>query len=287
MLSIEAYGIDPHFLPSEALWQATESLLPEEPPKPKGGRPREEDRKMFNAIFSVLRTGIQWKALPRSLGAGSTVHARVQEWERVGVFETLWTANLLEYEGCEGLGWEWQSLEGAMTKAPLGGEATGPNPTDRGKSGTKRHLMTEASGLPVGLVITGANRHDKTQVEAVLEAMPLPPPLPTLEDPQHFCGEKGYDYPEIRCLLGASGDTLHIKHRGEEAWELEHIPGAKARRWVVERTHSWLNRFRRILVRWEKKLGNYAAFLYLAFAEICMRAAKEVGGWRMPQEVFG
>ena len=147
--------------------------------------------------------------------------------------------------------------------------------------------MTEASGLPIAVVITGANRHDKTQVGAVLAAMPVPPPLPTPENPQHFCGDKGYDYPDIHSLLGASGYTLHIKHRGEEAWELQHIPGAKARRWVVERTHSWLNRFRRILVRWEKKLGNYAAFLYLTFAEICMRAAKEVGGWRTPQEVFG
>ena len=256
MQSVEDYGVASNFLPSEELWQAAEPLLPEEPAKPRGGRPREDSRKMFNATFYILRTGIQWKALPRSLGASSTVHDRFQEWERAGVFEKLWTANLLEYEGCQGLGWEWQSLEGAMPKAPLGGEATGPNPTDRGNSGTKRPLMTEASGLPVGLVITGANRHDKTQVEAVLEAMPLPPPLPTLEDPQHFCGEKGYDYPEIRCLLGASGDTLHIKHRGEEAWELEHIPGAKARRWGGERTQRWLNRFRRILGRWDKKLEN-------------------------------
>ena len=175
MHSVEDYGVASNFLPSEELWQAAEPLLPEEPPKPRGGRPREDPRKMFPAIFYGLRPGIQGKALPRSLGASSPVHDRVQECERAGVFEKLWTANLLEYEGCQGLGWEWQSLAGAMPKAPLGGEATGPNPTDRGKSGTKRHLRTEASGLPVGLGITGANRHAKTQVEAVLEAMPLPP----------------------------------------------------------------------------------------------------------------
>ena len=130
-----------------------------------------QEGKKLKAMFSLLRPGIQWKALPRSLGAASTVHDRFQEWRRAGVFQKLWTANLLEYEVCQRLGWEWQSLDSAMTKAPLGGEATGPNPTDRGKCGTKRHVMTEASGPPIAVVITGANRHDKTQVETVLDAI--------------------------------------------------------------------------------------------------------------------
>ena len=80
--------------------------------------------------------------------------------------------------------------------------------------------MTEGHGLPIGLVITGANRHDKTQVEAVLDSMPLPPPIPPVEEAYHFCGDKGYDYPDIHCLIGALGYVDHIKSRGDEQTDL-------------------------------------------------------------------
>jgi putative transposase len=152
-------------------------------------------------MFYLMRTGCQWKAIPRSLGAGSTVHDRFQTWQKDGVFQALWMTGLLEYNTDIGLDFEWQSLDGCITKSPLGGEQTGPNPTDRGKKGTKRHLLTEAAGMPIGLVVTGANRHDKTQVEAVFESMPLLLPLPTDEHPQHFCADKGYDYPDVRSLI--------------------------------------------------------------------------------------
>jgi putative transposase len=231
---------------------------------------------MFFAIFYILRTGIQWKALPRSLGAASTVHDRFQQWLKAGVFKELWVTGLLEYNTDIGLDFEWQSIDGAMTKAPLGGGETGPNPTDRGKKGTKRHMLTEASGLPIGLVVTGAQRHDKTQVEAVIESIPLPLPIPSEEDPQHFCGDKGYDFPDVRTFIAWLGYIVHIKSRGEEREALR-VPGYRARRWVCERTHSWLNRFRRILIRWEKKVENYIAFLHLAFAFIVWRRCPVFG----------
>lgn len=264
------FGIDPTFLPSESLWLAIEPLLPEPKPRPRGGRPPMPNRTAFFAIFYVLTTGIQWKALPRSLGAASTVHDRFQEWRRAGVFEVLWATGLLEYNTDVGLNFEWQALDGCITKAPLGGEATGANPTDRGKKGTKRHLLTEAAGLPIGLVVTGANRHDKTQVAAVFESMPLVPPLPSLGQPQHFCADKGYDYDDIRTLIGARGLRDHVKSRGEERQALA-LPGYRARRWVCERTHAWMNRFRRLLIRWEKRAENYLAFLHLACAAIVWR----------------
>ncbi len=263
-------NIDSKFLPSEELWLAVEPLLPEEPPKPNGGRPRMPDRQAFFAIFYLMRTGMQWKALPRCLGAASTVHDRFQQWRAAGVFERLWTSGLLEYNTDVGLDFEWQSLDGAMTKAPLGGGETGPNPTDRAKKGTKRHLMTEAAGLPIGLVVTGAHRHDKTQVAAVLESMPLLPPCPCREAPQHFCADKGYDYNDVRSVISFCGYSAHIKSRGQEREALR-VPGYRARRWVCERTHSWMNRFRRILIRWEKNVENYIAFLHLAFAFIVWR----------------
>lgn len=98
-------------------------------------------------------------------------------------------------------------------------------------------------------------------------------PEPTEEHPQNLCLDKGYDYQEVRDTLLEFGFTAHIRSRGEEAKEIAREAGQRARRWVVERTHSWLNRFRRILIRWEKKAENYLAFLYFACALIALRAA--------------
>ena len=99
-----------------------QALLPAPKSKKKLGRPRMDDRKAMNAIFYVLRTGCQWNALPRSLGASSTVHDRFQEWGDAGFFERLWNEGLLEYDMKRGIDWEWQSMDGAMTKAPFGGK---------------------------------------------------------------------------------------------------------------------------------------------------------------------
>jgi putative transposase len=118
------------------------------------------NRQAFEAIIYVLRTGIQWNALPRELGASSTVHDRFQEWEKAGFFQTLWQAGLCAYDEAQGIQWEWQSVDGAMTKAPFGAAATGKNPTDRGKQGVKRSLLTDGAGIPLALIIDGANRHD-------------------------------------------------------------------------------------------------------------------------------
>jgi putative transposase len=88
-----------------------------------------DDRRTMNAIFYVLRTGCQWKALPCSLGRKSTVHDRFQEWRKAGLFEAMWRRSLLDYDEMKDIDWEWQSMDTTMTKAPLGGEkAQGPTP---------------------------------------------------------------------------------------------------------------------------------------------------------------
>lgn len=112
----------------DRLWDRMERLLPPSKPKKKSGRPRMDDRKAANAIFYVLRTGCQWKALPRSLGAGSTVHDRFQEWRGAGVFQRLWKQGLTEYDAKKGLEWRWQTIDTVMTKAPLGGKKHRPKP---------------------------------------------------------------------------------------------------------------------------------------------------------------
>jgi len=254
---------------SDEFWNKIKPLLPSPKPKKKAGRPREDDRKIMNGIFYLLRTGCQWKALPECYGAPSTVHDRFQEWREDGLFERMWQAGLLYYDTEKGLEWEWQSIDGAMTKAPLGGAGTGANPTDRGKKGTKRSLLTEAKGIPLSVIVDGANRHDKMLVKKTFDALIFE--RPSQDDViQNICMDKGYDYPDIRELVKEYGYTAHIRSRGEENIK---IPGFTARRWVVERTHSWLNRFRRLLIRWEKKIENYLAMLHLACAWITFRAA--------------
>ena len=133
--------------------------------------------------------------------------------------------------------------------------------------------MTEGSGVPLGLAIDGANRHDCKMVEATLQSIPVKRPRPTRNKPQGMCLDKGYDYDNVRDLVREFGYTAHIKARGEEAQAIKRQAGFKARRWVVERTHSWMNRFRRILTRWEKKAENYLALLHLVCGVITYRCA--------------
>ena len=125
----------------------------------------------------------------------------------------------------------------------------------------------------MGLAVDGANRHDMKLVRATVDSLPVQRPAPSPEHPQGLCLDKGYDFDEVRRTVDEFGFTAHIRSRGEEAQAIKKEAGFKARRWVVERTHSWMNRFRRVLVRWDKSPTNYIAFLHFACALIALRAA--------------
>jgi putative transposase len=112
----------------DALWERIAPLLPKYPVSRKGGRPRLPLRQIANGIFYILRTGCQWKAAPREYGSGSTLHSYFQEWTELGIFQKLWKKALLEYDQLKGIQWEWQSMDGAMTKSPLGGEKNREKP---------------------------------------------------------------------------------------------------------------------------------------------------------------
>lgn len=113
-------------------------------------------------------------------------------------------------------------------------------------------------------------------MEETLRSVPIATPQ-SANVQQHLCLDKGYDYADVRKVVAEYGYTAHIKCRGEEEKERKTIPGYRARRWVVERTHSWMNRFRRLLVRWEKKSSNYVSLLHLACAFIAYNAAGVLG----------
>ena len=138
-------------------------------------------------------------------------------------------------------------------------------------------MLTEANGIPIGLAVAGANRNDMKLVRMTIDSIPVDRPKPTREQPQGLCMDKGYDYEEVRETVREFGFTAHIRSRGEEAQALKREAGFKARRWVVERAHSWLNRFRRVLIRWDKSAANYLAFLHFACALIAFRAAGLLG----------
>ena len=151
-----------------------------------------------------------------------------------------------------------------------GGDHTGPNPTDRAKKGVKRHILTDARGVPVGVTITAANVHDKWMVGATLDTVPLRAGR-GVRRPHHLCLDKGYDYREPENEARERGVTPHIRRRGEPP--LTGCVRGKPRRWVVERTNSWHNRYRGLLVRWERKAANYLALLLLACALIALQQA--------------
>ena len=264
-------------LPDE-MWAKMEPLLPPRKPPPLGGHNlRISDGVAMNAILWVLRTGMQWNALNGSrICSSSSAHRRFSEWRDAGVFERFWREGLLEYDWIKGIDWAWLSLDGAMTKVPLGGGKTGPNPTDRGKGGVKRSLLTEARGIPLAIEIDGANRHDMKLTEATLNNLMVKRPQPSTEKPQGLCLDKGYDFDEVRERVAGLGFTAHIRIRGEEQRDLREL-GYRARRWGVERTHSWINRFRRLLTRWEKKAESYLSMLHLACGIITWRASGLLG----------
>jgi transposase len=118
----------------DALWERIEPLLPKYPVSAEGGRPRLSLRKVVTGILYVLHTGCQWKAMPREFGSGSAIHSYFQEWTAGGVFAKLWRVALEEYDDLVGIDWQWQSLDGAMTKSPLGGEKNREKPHRSGQA---------------------------------------------------------------------------------------------------------------------------------------------------------
>ena len=258
-------SFDDYCMPDE-LWEQMEEILPSYSSSPKGGRPRASLRGVADAIFYRLRTGCQWKAIPPELAPGSTAHDYYQQWAELGIFQQLWDLAVQIYDELEGLERSWQSVDGAMTKAPLGGEKTGKNPTDRGKLGTKRSLQTDGGGIPIGLAVAGANVHDAKLLQETIEDS-IERAVGLVAEEEHMCLDKAYDSAAIReMIVSVYHYTAHIRSRGEEKRELDRQAGERPRRWVVERAHGWLNRFRAILIRWDKKVQNHLAGLHLAMA---------------------
>jgi len=131
--------------------------------------------------------------------------------------------------------------------------------------------------VPLGVEVSGANTHDIKLLEATFHSVPIKRPQPTARRHQRVCLDKGYDSEDIRQFLRRRHYHPHVKSRGQEEAQRKSNPRFKARRWVVERTHSWSNRFRRLLIRWEKRADNYLALLHLSFAYTTLSTAGVLG----------
>jgi len=258
------------------LWRKIKKHLPTD--KRSGrGRPRASNRAVLNGIWYVLWTGCQWKSIEREwFGvASSVIHERFQTWTKQGVFENILTAMLRYYGRTRRVRWIWQSVDSRSCPAPLGGKDTGKNPTDRAKMGGKIHILVDQRGAPLSIHVTGANEHDKWAVMPLILSVLIKRPTTT----QHFCADKAYDSWDIHVFVQQQGYVPHIKHRrrrNEPKEEACPIPGEHrypARRWVVERTLSWLTKRRSIRTRWCKKPENWLSLIQLACADIVFNLA--------------
>src|SRR4051794_35071924 len=261
----------------DELWRRIEPILRDFRPKKPTGRRVANWRKMLNGILFRLRSGCQWDQLPERYGPKSTVHDWFQRWVEGGVFERIWAVLVAECDELGGVQWQWQAADAMLGRARSGGEKTGKTPTDRGKRGTKKSLLTDGDGGPLGAVIAGANVVEQKLLKATIEALVVERPDPA-EVEQNLNLDKGYDNPRSREAAAGGGYVPHIRRIGEEKKSCDRSKGHKPRRWVVERTLAWLSKCRGILVRYEKKDENYLGLIQMACALYWYRRLYRLGG---------
>lgn len=260
-------------LVSDDLWARIEPLLPPEKPRRSRfpGRKPIDRRKVLTGIIFVLKSGISWDELPAELGwgCGRTCREALTAWQAAGVWRRLHEVLLAELQGADLIDWTRALIDSAASKAPKGGEQTGPNPTDRRKKGSKHHVITDGGGIPLATALTGANRHDSTQMLPLVDAIP---PVRGRRGrprrrPESVRGDRAYDSGPGRKELRRRGITPVLARRNTP-----HGSGLGATRWYVERTLSWLHQFGRLRIRWDRKPEVQQAWMSLACASICLRA---------------
>jgi putative transposase len=206
------------------------------------------------------------------------VRERFQRWRKAGIFQKLMRRMAQCYSRERGgIAWRWQAIDSKHSAAPLGGERTGKNPTDRGKTGAKLNLLVDERGAPISIVLTGANRNDH-KVSAIELMVSLLVKRPGQKE-QHLCADKAYDPDDVREFSASRGYVAHIKVNPRRknvdlpANEDSSRRVYPARRWIVERTISWLVKRRSLRTRWSKKAGNWLALVQLACAHILLNLA--------------
>jgi transposase len=256
-------------LVTDILWERLQPLLPAPPPRRFRfpGRKPLDYRQVLTGILFVLKSGIAWEALPaeRGCGCGKTCRHYLRLWYRAGVWQRLHAVLLAELNGADQTDWQRAIIDASFVKAPEGGEDTGPNPTDRCKSGSKHHVLTDAHGIPLAARVTAANVNEVTQAIPVLTSMP---PVggksgPKRQKPERLQGDRGYDSGPLRQVLRWLGITPILAARYTETGS-----GLGVFRWFVERTISWLHQFGRLRRRLDRLTELQDAFLKLGRVDV-------------------
>ncbi|MEK8171488.1 IS5 family transposase [Streptomyces sp. M19] len=258
----------------DGLWERIEPLLPVVERRYRHpGRKRLDDRRVLCGILFVLYTGIPWRFLPQELGFGSgmTCWRRLRDWNEAGVWQHLHELLLAELRAADMLDFSRAAVDSSHLRAMRAGRPTGPSPVDRGKTGSKHHLIVEAHGIPLAVTLTGGNRNDVTQLIPLMQAV-----LPVrgkrgrpLHRPRRIYADRGYDHDVYRDRVRRFQITPHIARRGTE-----HGSGLGIHRWVVEGAIALLHWFRRLRIRWERRDDIHQAFITLGCAIICWRRLK-------------
>jgi len=254
----------------DAVWEAIRDRLPVPADAHPLGchNPRIADRVCFEGILIRLVTGCSWVDAEYLLGGAvsdTTLRARRDEWIAAGVFDALVEEAIAAYDRIIELNLAEVSLDGSQYKAPCGGDGTGPNPTDRGRSGWKWSIIAGADGVPIGWATDGANRHDMVLLEPTLDAAAQRGLLGEIET-LHL--DRGYDNGVTRTLcdtLGIDDLVCARKRRAGEAKATKKIVPL-GMRWPIERSNSWLSNFGQLRRNTDRKTSHRLAQLALAIA---------------------
>lgn len=261
------------FLPDEFMKIIEPLLPPDKIVGPQGGRPTIPNVTALRVIWYVLSTGIRWQdVLPAMECSGRTAHRRLRAWQELGVWESL-HKSLLELLNRAGLlDLTVAVVDSTLVPAPSGGDNTGPNPTDRAKTGSKHTLLVDGNGVPLAIRTTGANASDQQQLEPIMHKFPHVKGKPgrPREKPEAAYADRGYDSESNRMILRWLGIEPFIAKRNTE-----HGSGLGTVRWVVERTNAWLKGLKRMRVRWDRLEVIQDAWNLLAMCVICYRLLSE------------
>ena len=269
----------------DAIWQSFAAYLPKRghTNHPLGcHRPRISDRDCFEAILFRLVTGCSWDVAGR-LGKGgeTTLRRRRDEWVAVDAFQHLVEEAIKAFDKVIGLDLSEVSVDGSLHKAPMGGEGTGPNPTDRGKTGWKWSIATDANGVPIGWVSEGANRNDSILLAPTLDDVKE---RGLLADVETLWLDRGYDSELTRTRLIERGITdamIAKKRKRGSTTGTKHQP--MGLRWPVERTNSWLSNFGQLRRNTDRFSAHRLAQFALAVALIItVKLVKWAKRWGSP-----
>ena len=252
----------------EPAWDQFRALLPDraefDPDHPLGcHRRRIPDRVVFDHVVQALIHGSGYERISSPGCSDRTIRRRVKLWAQMGISQALHRIALEAYDRMIGLDLDEISVDGCITKAPCGGEKAGRSPVDRGKQGLKRSVASDACGVPLGIVSAGANRHDSPLLGPTLAA--AKEQAGAMPEAVNVNLDRGYDSTKSLVLIGELGFSAEIARKGVPA------PIQAGKRWVVERTHSWMNDYGK-LRRCTERSGDVVDFyLYLAAAFVTVR----------------